>query len=695
MSEYNTDIAVGFVQEIPGGLVVEIGNRWLQRRIYVIQGRVGTASLVNGINAEEYLEETVSEFAITLAGEGQTAELDYKDFKLESYQTHEWDDACRTIELKLTSDVNSVTLPISLFYQAKAGEDFIKKWITIHPCSLDNWSLTGVTLENMRFKEMIEGISPLSRYPNTYDNREDDVHGEPDKVRLENPEKRFEFGDIARAVVTYWGYDEGLYFFTESLTGTEIFHRPTGLVMTHRDFVSLDKGVTTGAAVVGAYTGPPEIGFKRYTEYLAKNWCVMNDKSVPVTWSTWLVALAYYDRHHLLDSIQRMEEAGFYEVLHLDLGWEADAPLRVDQSRFPNGISEIVNRVRKAGLDMSYWVNPYSCNYWLPKIAQEHPEYVVPGKVSPRSNAKALCALTEYSDYVQRRFVDLATEMNARVIVWDGNDWNIPECTSREHGHRRQDELEINAIKRLASICDAAHEAREDLIISAFSLPMDNHRLCALDQEQVSDTHEFPIVQSELIQRQQLYQMAWEHPFRAIRGSWYGVEWQEQPTGELDSGGSARLAPERQISMAELIHAEMSMIANGAAQSGGGVDLETAAPEFIAFLKKLFAFRKKYERYFNTYQHVLGFPDGMSVDGSGHIINNSGFIVLVNPTDAELTVKLPLGEPELELDPNRKHKLSDWSSLERGIAMDPAKIVDAPEIELLPLEVKYIGINVG
>lgn len=695
MSEYESDIAVGFVQEIPGGLVVEVGNRWLQRRIFVIQGRVGTASLVNGINAEEYLEETVSEFAITLVGEGQTAELDFKDFKYESYQTHEWDEACRTIELKLTSDVNGVTLPISLFYQAKAGQNYLKKWITLHPCGLDSWSLTSVTLENMRFKEMVEGISPLSRYPNTYDSREDDVHAEPDKVRLENPGKRFEFGDIARAVVTYWGYDEGLYFFTESLTGMEIFHRPTGLVMTHKDFISLDKGVTTGAAVIGAYAGPPEIGFKRYTEHLSNNWCVMNDKSVPVAWSTWLVNQANYDRRRLLESIKLMHRAGLYEVMHLDLGWEADAPLRIDQSRFPNGIAEIVNHAREAGLDMSYWVNPFSCNYWLPKTAAEHPEYVVPGKVSPRSNAKALCVLTEYSDYVEKRFVDLAVEMNARVIVWDGNDWNIPVCTSREHRHRRQDELEINALRRLASICDAAHEAREGLIISAFSLPMDNHRLCALDQEQVSDTHEFPIVQSELIQRQQLYQMTWEHPFRAIRGSWYGVEWREKETGGLASDGSPTLTPPRRTTMAELIHAESSMIANGVAQSGGGIDLETSTPEFIAFLGKLFTFRKKYERYFNTYQHILGFPDGVSVDGSGHIINNAGFIMLVNPTGSEQTVKLPLSEPELELNPHRKHMISDWSSLERGIVMDPARPADAPDIEIMPLEVKFIGINIG
>lgn len=684
MDDKGTDIAIGFVQEIPGGYVFEIGNGWLQRRIHCIQKHIGTTSLVNSVNVEEYLEQTVAEFALVIQGEGQSVELDFRDFEMDGYETPEWDDNTRTIEIRLSTEINDVRLQISVFYRARAGEDFISKWITIHPCELEGWVVGSVTLESMRFKEMVEGIIPLGRYTKKYANHEDDVHGEPDKVNTENPEKRFEFGDLARAVVTYWGYDEGLYFFTESLTGEEVFHRPTGLLMKHRDYTPLTKGLTTGAAVIGGYAGKPEIGFKRYTQHLMKHWCVIDGKSVPVSWSTWLVSLSDYDRTALLENIERMKEAGFYETLHLDLGWEIDAPLKVNAARFPNGIKEITRLASEAGLDMSYWVNPFSCNYWLPKLGQEHPEYLVPGKVSSRSGAYAFCILSEYADYVKKRFVDLATEMNARQIVWDGNDWNIPVCTACNHDHKNQDELEIKARRMLAEICAAAHEAREDLIISAFSLPMDNHRLCALDQEQISDTHEFSTVQAELIQRQQLYQMTWEHPFRTIRGSWYGAGWHEVSKSKLSDRP-----------LQELMHAEMSMIANGVAQSGGGIDLDAARPEFVEFLGKLFAFRKRFEKYFNTYQHVLGFPDGVHVDGSGHIVNGAGFIVLANPTGEEQSVAIPLESPELELPSDRKLVLTDWSSLERGFPIETTKADDAPEIDLGPLEVKYIGVNVG
>ncbi|MCX6343560.1 MAG: alpha-galactosidase [Armatimonadetes bacterium] len=681
MNDHELNIAVGFAQEIPGGFVFEIGNGWLHRRVHCIQGRIGTTSLANAVNVEEYLEETVAEFGVTIVGEGQNVELDSNDFKVDGYETPDWSDDLKTIEIKLSTELNDIVLPLSVFYQARASENFIKKWIKIHPCELENWAVKSVIIEHMRFKEMVEGISPFSRYSKTYPNHEDDVHFSPDKANTERPEKRFEFGDMARAVVSYWGYNEGLFFFTESLTGEEVFHRPTGLVMKHNDYAPLTNGMTTGAAVIGGYAGASELGFKRYTEYLMKNWCVMGAKSVPVAWSTWLVKLTEYDRMALLGIIKRLKDAGFYEALHLDLGWEAQAPLKVNSARFPHGIKEIVRRASEAGLDMSYWVNPFSCNYWLPETAKEHPEYVVPGKVSPRSNANALCVLSEYSDYVKKRFVDLVTEMNARMIVWDGNDWNIPNCTARNHAHKSQTELEINARKKLAEICAAAHDAREDLIISAFSLPMDNHRLCALDQEQISDTHEFPIIQAELIQRQQLFQMTWEHPFRTIRGSWYGVGWHE--SGDL-----------AQHSMDELKHAVMSMIANGAAQSGGSVDLSSASPEFVEFLTKFYAFRKRFEKYFNTYQHILGFPDGENIDGSGHIVDGVGFIALINPTRSEKTMRIPLDSAELELSREKKYNLTDWSGLEHGNSLGVAKFDSPITIEIGPLEVKYIGVNV-
>lgn len=691
MDSGKPDKAIGFAQEMPGGYVFEVGNAWVTRRIHCIAGRIGTTSLENGSHGEEYLEETLTEFEIVLTGEGQRVTLEAKDFKFTGYETPEWDDTVRKLRLRLETELNGTKLSVSVFYEARAGGDFTRKWLEIEPCDLEGWIIRRVTLEKMKFRELVEGVVPHQRYLSRYENSEDKVHSQPENAITAEPERRFVFGDLSRAVVGYWGYGEGLYFFTQSLTGDEIFHRPTGLLMKQREWAPLTEGCTTGPSVIGAYKGPPEVGFKRYNEHLTKHWCAIDEKSVPVTWNTWLVTLAGnmpvhsdYDRQFLLGAIERMDKAGFYESLHLDLGWEAGNPLSYDESKFPNGLSEIARCAQDiAGLDMSYWVNPFSCSYWKPELESERPDYLVPGKVSPRSSATALCVMTEYFDYVRQRLIDLALGLNARVIYWDGNDWNIPDCSSTHHDHRDQEELQVKATRRLADICEAAHEARHDLIIAAFSLPFDNHRLCALDAQAISDTHTFPTGQSELIQRQQVYQMTFEHPYRAIWGSWYGVNWHE--------AGDNNLAT---LPIAELIHAEMSMIGNGLAQAGASIDLDQARPEFLEFLRRLLGFRKHFEKYFNVYQHVLGFPDGQHVDGSGHMIDGSGFIVLVNPTRQTQSVKLPLGEPELELKAGKKHKLSDWSSLDRVTPMEPVTIKDAPEIDLLPLEVKYFGVNI-
>ncbi|MEN6416158.1 MAG: alpha-galactosidase [Armatimonadota bacterium] len=685
------DKAIGFVQDIPGGIVFEIGNSWLVRRVHGISGRIGTTSFTNVLNSEEYLEETLAEFEIVISGEGQTVSLDFRDFIITSCSTPNWDDGLKTIEVRLESDLNGVKLPVSVFYESRAGTDFIRKWITIHPCDIEGWTIRSVTIENMRFKEMVEGVTPQPRYIKTHANHEDNVHIEPENVNAAESQRPFAFGDSARAVLSYWGYGEGLYFFTESLTGEESFYRPTGLMMKHIDCVPLTEGLTTGAAVIGGYAGPPEIGFKRYSRHLMEHWCVVREKSIPVAWNTWLVTregnrpiLSYYDRTLLLDYIELIKQAGFYELLHLDLGWESGWPLKVDADKFPKGISEIAKRAKEAGMDMGFWTNPFSCSYWRGNVEDEHPEWTVPNSVSGRSNALSLCAVSDYYEYVRERFVALATDMNAASIYWDGNDWNTPDCSARNHSHRDRHELEVKARKRLAEMCRQAHEARPDLIIAAFSPPVDNHRLCALDQEQAADTHRFPTIQAELIQRQQMYQMTWEHPFHAIRPSWHGVDWHEAGEDNLT-----------RRPLHELFHAEMSMIACGLAQAGGSIDLKRARPHFLEFLRKLFAFRKRFEHYFDTYQHVLGFPDGKSIDGSGHIVDGSGFIVLVNPTEDDLTVKIPLDAPELELSSEKELVLTDWSGLESGGPLGSAKTGSPPEIELTGLQVRYIGVNVG
>lgn len=687
MSDTEITAASGYAQEIPGGWVFEVGNEWLTRRIHCVGGRIGTTSLVHNLNGEEYLEETAAEFSFVLSSGEWRLELDFRQFVYTGHATPKWDDEERLLEIQLEAELEGEKLPISVFYQALKGKNYLRKWLQVHPSTSD-WIIEWITLENMRFKEAVEGVVPLSRYPDRFTNGEDNVHMQPDKAFVEDPVKRFSFGDISRSVLTYWGFGEGLFFFTQALLGQESFDREIGLLMRQMEYAPISAGFTSSAAIIGAYAGSPEIGFKRYNDYLLDNWCAVGRKEMPVAWDTWLITLegdksvfSNYDRNLLLDHVKLLRDAGYYDVLQLDLGWEGGRYLQPDPVKFPKGLSEIVNRARASGLDMGYWINPFSASYWRSDFEDERPEWQTTGPASGRSGAHPLCVMSPYYNYVEKRVQELIIKMNARLIYWDGGDWNIPECTALDHEHENQHELKVEGTKRLARLCEKVHETRPDAVIAAFNLPMDNHRLSALDQELISDTHEHPTIKSELIQRQQIYQMTWEHPYHAIRSGWYGVNWHETGPDNLNRP------------LRELIHAELSMIGSGVGVAGASFDLKQAKPAFVQFMKKLIAWRKRFEEYFTVYQHILGFPDGESVDGEGHIIDEKGFIILINPTEIEQSVRLPLSEPELELQEGKYYEIFDWSDLDKARPLGKHTLFSEPNIELAPLEIKIFGLD--
>ena len=56
------------------------------------------------------------------------------------------------------------------------------------------------------------------------------------------------------------------------------------------------------------------------------------------------------------------------------------------------------------GLDMTYWVNPFSSLYWKSEIEEQHPEWLVPGTTSGKCGATAICN-AEISKWLETRGV--------------------------------------------------------------------------------------------------------------------------------------------------------------------------------------------------------------------------------------------------------------------------------------------------
>lgn len=104
------------------------------------------------------------------------------------------------------------------------------------------------------------------------------------------------------------------------------------------------------------------------------------------------------------------------------------------------------------------------------------------------------------------------------------------------------------------------------------------------------------------------------------------------------------------------------------------------------------ALKQRFPQFFYTYQHVLASPDGQSVDGEGHVVDNKGFVMLYNPSDKPQKTAVPLSEPGLEL--KGILKLANWTQPDSTSTMGTAKSTDQVEIEVPAGSMKIIGINI-
>jgi hypothetical protein len=456
--------AIGFSQDVSDGLVFEIENDSVIRRVEFAGGRLQTVSLLNATNCEEYLEECVAEFELELLGDLGGVAVGSRECELVGHQWTVWQTDMKRIRVDLRCPLGSGVLPVSVLYEARGRDEAVTKWLEVGPAPHHGWKLHRACLDNLRLKETVEGVRPINRRA----------------VEAEDSHKpaRFEYGVESHSVVSFWGCHEGLFFSTHSPTGSERFTAESGLEMWDCLDEDLSVKVTTGAAAVGGYYGSQEEGFRRYT-------------------------------------------------------------------------SHIVGR-----------------------------------------------------------------------MVGD---------STRELDH------------------------------------LDNHLLSSHPQQRLT----LPTGQGTALEwRQAMYLVTWEHPYSSVVSGWCVSASQDKHSAIFDL-------------MAMIGHwGERAPIPDG------------ASDEVKACARKLEEFRSSCLDLFAEYQHVLGYPDGSHVDGSAHFVGDRGLIVLINPTAAEKSVRVPLEEPELELDLENKYKLTDLTDLGGGKELGSFLPRKAPGISIPPMQVRYIGVSI-
>jgi hypothetical protein len=289
----------------------------------------------------------------------------------------------------------------------------------------------------------------------------------------------------------------------------------------------------------------------------------------------------------------------------------------------------------------------------------------------PKGN-DLLCFTSPYADFVQQKLLRLVAECGAAMFYIDGNDWNKFACPPSGAYRVEKDALPFVVLSRFQSMYETLRKANPELIIclspQAGGSPTHAHKLSTVDQIEFWDGTS----DGCLGDRQERYNQTFIFPLRTINSGWYAKDMSQ--------------------SFSRLKYVVVSTIA-GQPQIQGTQQIAKPSPELSDYLRRFFAFRGKFARYFDVYQHVLDFPDGKNVDGEGHIIDNSGFIILYNPSDRSRKVALPLDEPSLELAGNLK--LADWTELNCGVDLGSAKVGAKIELELAPVSARIIGVNIA
>jgi hypothetical protein len=668
--------AFGSVEVVDGQNVLAIGNGSVKRT--VVMGKdagIYTSSLLNRLTATEYMGTPGTEFRLRLSDELQqdnsTAEITSDQIKVTGYNWLRQDNAEQLIELQFSGQFKDVGFQGSLFYDAQANQPVIHKWLQLQPFNGQGWAITGVTLEDWRPADVLNPLEPVTRYP---DNNVQDYQN----VITANPDTRFQITDRSHALGIDNNGQEGFFFFAESLFGQEEYSRNAGVQVGNSDFVEPEKGFGSGRATLGVWYGPAELGFKRYNEYLYNNYLAVKGKKDPVWYSTWYTYESSINQQNVSAMVDQMKAAGFYNMLHIDAGWEGSAPLQVDSNKFPQGLDPIIGKLQAANMTLGLWINPFSHGYEgiapHADFRQQHPDWVSP-------DGARLCPLSGAGDYVRNRLLEMARNWPLDELYWDGADWNPNSCSSTDRRWRTPTEERILTIRYFADLIDQLHAIRPNLRVVVWSAPPDIHWLSSVDQIQFSDISEPALGQSELVRRQQAYYTAFEYHYAGTWGDWYGLQYRRDYSQGLG----------QPLNLLEF--AEVSMLGNNANQAGGSFDLTGAPQNLLDFLKQMFSFRTRFASYFASYQHVLNFPDGQSVEGEAHVFNGQGFILLFNPTASPQTVNIPLDETELELRPDLMYNLSDWSSFTSSQSLGSFKPINRPSITLPANGYKIIGIN--
>ncbi|WP_345240062.1 alpha-galactosidase [Pontibacillus salipaludis] len=174
------------------------------------------------------------------------------------------------------------------------------------------------------------------------------------------------------------------------------------------------------------------------------------DKTRPILINNWEATYFDFDEEKILELASEAKNLGV-ELFVLDDGWfgkrDDDTTSLgdwfVDQSKLPNGIKGLSEKVTALGLDFGLWFEPEMVSK-ASKLYEDHPDWLiyVPGREMSHGRNQFVLDFSrqEVVDYIYNQMATLLREAEIKYVKWDMNRY-MTEISSQALSADRQKEV--------------------------------------------------------------------------------------------------------------------------------------------------------------------------------------------------------------------------------------------------------------
>ena len=202
------------------------------------------------------------------------------------------------------------------------------------------------------------------------------------------------------------------------------------------------------------------------------------NKTRPVLYNSWYATEFDVNEQQQLALASVAQQIGV-EMFVIDDGWfkgrTSDraglGDWTVDRTKFPNGLSPLIQKINEMGMDFGIWVEPEMVNPDS-DLYREHPDWVFHFENRTRTTGRNQLMLNlarqDVYDYLHKALYDLLKDHNIKYLKWDMNK-ELTEPGWPEAAPSVQREVRIRYVENLYRLIDTIRQEFPDLWIETCS----------------------------------------------------------------------------------------------------------------------------------------------------------------------------------------------------------------------------------